>query len=257
MSDGDLVRGAVHAVRDVDTGGELDDDVDAGAIFLRLDHTHDFNEGGGRLVIGDDVETILRYVRAADGPRIVELAEALASSYDAGTKVRPYPLVKIRTLHVDVGGGDTVPARLPDPLKVFVPEGTRARDERENVWLEHDHKQLQWLVHRINVRDGRLDGFIRFDVENVGGFLHVTTSGGMIFADSGNGIQISTENDDITLTSEFDVVINTLTGALAVTSGTLGFFGASPAPQQVLARPSGDAGDLWDVMNAYGLVVPP
>lgn len=72
-------------------------------------------------------------------------------------------------------------------------------------------------------------------------------------------INSSDENGSLTLGSAGVNYHNGVMTIFAFNNDSFGLFdkGGNPSQQRELARPSGDAGDLWDILEAYGLVKAP
>lgn len=97
---------------------------------------------------------------------------------------------------------------------------------------------------------------IRVVAENAGVVLDLDSYGQMQLA--GDSVDPTNGGGSIRLLNHLREQVHLLLADHGdSTGGRAGFFHHSPSAQQTLARPSGDAGDLWDVLEAYGLVAAP
>jgi hypothetical protein len=140
------------------------------------------------------------------------------------------------------------------------------RNTADDAWIEQGATPNLGAVLGIgNDANGNdISGVANLDFDGNGGTLNLDSGtldmgGGNIAT---NGGDVTTTGGDVATGVGGSVLTESVVSRagplnLAGAADTLGFFGAAGSIQQSLARPAGDAGDLWDILNAHGLVVAP
>jgi hypothetical protein len=143
---GPQMAGHVVAVQESFLGSELAADAALGATSIEVADTFDFDERGGKVLLGDF--DVVNYSSVDDATGILQ-TDALPRGWPAETKVLLFPRALERYAEVILDDSDdteVVLARVPHGLLHLIPEGVRdpAAGDGESVQVEWDG--LEWRV---------------------------------------------------------------------------------------------------------------